>query len=76
MCINIFILFCIKESLDEEKENSRQKALQEKRRKVQLFGETIDSITERYNFVVETINAPGDYKFLDGRPLQKYQQNV
>lgn len=30
------------------------------------FGETIDSIVDRYNSVVEAINAPGDYKFLDG----------
>eukprot|EP00102_Acyrthosiphon_pisum_P022408 XP_016659618.1 PREDICTED: uncharacterized protein LOC107883658 [Acyrthosiphon pisum] len=50
---------------NEERENVRQKALVEKRRRVQLFSETIDFITERYNSVVETINAPNDYKFLD-----------
>ncbi|XP_022179782.1 uncharacterized protein LOC111040257 [Myzus persicae] len=50
---------------NEERENIRQKALVEKRRKVKLFSETIDSIAERYNSVVETINAPNDYKFLD-----------
>ncbi|XP_027846826.1 uncharacterized protein LOC114126963 [Aphis gossypii] len=50
---------------NEERENIRQKTLVEKRRKVQLFSETIDSIIERYNSVVETINAPNDYKFLD-----------
>jgi len=38
---------------------------------VQLFSETIDSITERYNSVVETINAPNDYKFLDGIEISK-----
>ncbi|CAI6342810.1 unnamed protein product [Macrosiphum euphorbiae] len=50
---------------NEERENVRQKALVEKRRRVQLFSETIDSVTERYNSVVETINAPNDFKFLD-----------
>ncbi|KAF0767880.1 DRBM domain-containing protein [Aphis craccivora] len=50
---------------NEERENIRQKMLVEKRRKVKLFSETIDSIIERYNSVVETINAPNDYKFLD-----------
>lgn len=51
------------------KENNRQKALTEKRRKVKLFSDTLDSITERYNLIVETINAPSDYKFLDGMPI-------
>ncbi|VVC38277.1 Double-stranded RNA-binding domain [Cinara cedri] len=50
---------------NEEKENNRQKALVEKRRKVKLFDETIGSIINRYNFVVETINAPSEYKFFD-----------
>ncbi|XP_060871287.1 uncharacterized protein LOC132945530 [Metopolophium dirhodum] len=50
---------------NEERENVRQKALVEKRRRVQLFSETIDSISERYNSVVVTINAPNDFKFLD-----------
>ncbi|XP_026806993.1 uncharacterized protein LOC113549738 isoform X2 [Rhopalosiphum maidis] len=50
---------------NEERENNRRKALVEKKRKVKLFSETIDSITERYNSVVETINAPNDYKFLE-----------
>jgi len=54
------------ETQNEERENIRQKALVEKRRKVKLFSETIDSIIERYNSVVETINAPSDFKFLDG----------
>lgn len=58
-------------SQNEEKENNRQKALTEKRRKVKLFGETVDSITERYNLIVETINAPSDYKFLDGIEILK-----
>ncbi|KAL4096568.1 hypothetical protein QTP88_021494 [Uroleucon formosanum] len=50
---------------NEERENIRQKALVEKRRRVQLFSETLDSIAERYNSVVEAINAPNDYKFLE-----------
>lgn len=41
---------------------------------MKLFSETIDSITERYNSVVETIDAPSDYKFLDG--TKYYHQNV
>lgn len=45
--------------------------LVEKRRKVKLFSETIESIIERYNSVVETINAPNDYKFLDGIQILK-----
>lgn len=61
----------ISESENAEKENSRQKALTEKRRKVQFFGETIDSIVDRYNSVVEMINAPSDYKFLDGTDIFK-----
>lgn len=43
----------------------------EKRRKVKLFSETIDSIIERYNSVIETINVPNDYKFLDGIQILK-----
>lgn len=54
------------ESKYVEKENIRQNALVEKRRKVKLFSDTLGSITGRYNLVVETINAPSDYKFLDG----------
>lgn len=53
-------------SENEAKKHNRQKALAEKRRRVQLFGETIDSITERYNLIVEAVNAHSDYKFLDG----------
>lgn len=59
------------ETQNEERENIRQKALVEKRRRVKLFSETIDSITLRYNSVVETINAPNDYKFLDGIEILK-----
>lgn len=43
----------------------------EKRKKVKLLIETVDSITERYNSVVEAINAPNDYKFLDGIKIRK-----
>lgn len=43
----------------------------EKKRKVLLFSETIDSIIERYSSVIETINAPSDYKFLDGIEILK-----
>lgn len=58
------------ETQNEEKENNRQKALVEKRRNVKFFDETIDSIIDRYNCVVETINAPSDYKFLDGEHIE------
>jgi hypothetical protein len=57
-------------SQNEVNENNRQKALTEKRRKVKLFSDTIDSITERYNLIVDTINAPSDYKFLYGVPIR------
>lgn len=55
------------ETQNEEKENNRQKVLLEKKRKVKLFNETINSIIETYNFIVDAIKAPSDYKFLDGR---------
>lgn len=64
-------MYIFLESENEEKENNRQKALIEKRRKVKLFAETLDSITERYNLIVETINAHSDYKFLDGIEILK-----
>jgi len=57
----------LQEAQDEEKENNRQKTLLEKRQKVKMFTETVESITERYNLVIEKINAPSDYKFLDGK---------
>ncbi|XP_050436546.1 uncharacterized protein LOC126843213 [Adelges cooleyi] len=50
---------------EAEKETNRQIAMAEKREKVKWLGDIIESMTARYNAVVDVINAPGDYKFLD-----------
>lgn len=71
LLIYIQSFFFFLESKNEKKEIHRKKAL-EKQRKVHHFSEIIDSIIKRYNIIIEMIDAPSDYKFVDGIKIFMY----